>query len=491
MTFANDVSSNCVVPLAEGYNKHFRVQYKSDKAIRQIMQLPVVVFRLREKLFATEYRSDMNYDKFVQFINMLVPASVLSKGLSKESLKMLCDVASSEKDKKLIRVAATEAKAKLGVSDLVTERETVCKALKQYIDIRDAVDKVVRARDTASVEELGIHITYSDSDSDRCSDGDDIEVREASREGMIDITRTQSFESEHFDWNRCQEINGKGNTHNNNIQPTSSIKSAHLFGNSDAYNITKERTKAPEALFMPCFEHLLLLLRENDLNWFILVAEMKLKFHQLSSEAHDQLLLDFSEYLPSSDLTTEEEVVVEKTRQAFLALQRERSLNRCEENIDIIAADSESDNPEWVRLRNLLIFSDEVQKIKKQCAIFQRQRKRKIEKTMSSKCLLRRKAPPRASKSMKKFPDIRKVIEDFAQERRVGADSWRRTGLLTFSGNVKRGARVTYRRIKDHLEKTYHTKFGYGTVVQLCSVHNKRKLSSRRYLGWGGGGGSN
>ena len=137
-----------------------------------------------------------------------------------------------------------------------------------------------------------------------------------------------------------------------------------------------------------------------------------------------------------------------------------------------------------MRLKNLPIYSDEVKKkIKKQRAIFQRQRKRKIAKIMSSRCLLRRKTPPRASKTMKKFPDIGKVIENFARERRVGADSWRRTGLLTFSGNVKRGPRVTYRRIKDHLEKTYHTKFGYGTVVQLCSVHNKRKLSSRRYWG--------
>ena len=75
------------------------------------------------------------------------------------------------------------------------------------------------------------------------------------------------------------------------------------------------------------------------------------------------------------------------------------------------------------------------------------------------------------------------MLEGFARERRVGADSWRRTGLLTFSANVKRGPKITYSRIKDHLEKTYNTKFGYGTVVQLCSVHNKRKLSSRRYCG--------
>ena len=80
-------------------------------------------------------------------------------------------------------------------------------------------------------------------------------------------------------------------------------------------------------------------------------------------------------------------------------------------------------------------------------------------------------------------PDIGEVIERFARERRVGADSWRRTGLLTFSGNVKRGPKVTYRTIKEHLEHHYGRKFGYGTIVQLCSIHNKRKLSRKRYWG--------
>jgi hypothetical protein len=148
-----------------------------------------------------------------------------------------------------------------------------------------------------------------------------------------------------------------------------------------------------------------------------------------------------------------------------------------------IVSDSESDNPEdWISLRGKPLYSEEVKlKIKKQHAIFQRLRKRKVAKMLSSKCLLRRKTPPKVSKTVKKYPDIGKVIEDFARERRIGADSW--TGLLTFSGNIKHGPKLTYKRIKAHLEERYGTKFGYGTVVQLCSVHNKRKLSRKRYWG--------
>ena len=51
------------------------------------------------------------------------------------------------------------------------------------------------------------------------------------------------------------------------------------------------------------------------------------------------------------------------------------------------------------------------------------------------------------------------------------------------SGNAKGGSKITYNRIKEYLEKKNCTKFGYGTLVQLCVVHNRRKLSARRYWG--------
>ena len=38
-------------------------------------------------------------------------------------------------------------------------------------------------------------------------------------------------------------------------------------------------------------------------------------------------------------------------------------------------------------------------------------------------------------------------------------------------------------RIKEHLEKKYGVRFGYGTIVQLCFVKNKRRLSTKRYFG--------
>ena len=81
----------------------------------------------------------------------------------------------------------------------------------------------------------------------------------------------------------------------------------------------------------------------------------------------------------------------------------------------------------------------------------------------------------------KECPDIGKTIEDFVRKQGVGADSWRRTGVLTFDGNRHVGKKVTFCRIQDHLEAKYKRKFCYGTVVQLCIPRNKRRKSAARY----------
>ena len=72
------------------------------------------------------------------------------------------------------------------------------------------------------------------------------------------------------------------------------------------------------------------------------------------------------------------------------------------------------------------------------------------------------------------YPDIGKEIEDFVSARSVGADAWRRTGVLTFDGNKQVKQKVTYSRIKEHLEQLHKRKFSYGTVVQLCVARNRR-----------------
>ena len=76
--------------------------------------------------------------------------------------------------------------------------------------------------------------------------------------------------------------------------------------------------------FTPSYEHLLLVLRENKLNWFSFETEVELTFRNMTADVLDQMLLDFSDDLSESDLSPEEEQLVEQSRQAYLASRSER-----------------------------------------------------------------------------------------------------------------------------------------------------------------------
>ena len=121
------------------------------------------------------------------------------------------------------------------------------------------------------------------------------------------------------------------------------------------------------SVFYPSFQHLLLVLRENSLNCFSFVEELKLTLSNITEEALDQLLMGFVYFLSSSDLTPEEDAVVEQSWQAYLAQRRQTERENAE-----VTTDSESDNPEdWVQLRQAKTMNKDMQdKVKKQRQIF-------------------------------------------------------------------------------------------------------------------------
>ena len=133
--------------------------------------------------------------------------------------------------------------------------------------------------------------------------------------------------------------------------------------------------------------------------------------------------------------------------------------------------DSESDDPkDWVKLTTHGRSKSRVfqEKLKKKKAAFARLKERMIAKEVTRKALLKRKVPKSINKTLCKFPNIGKDIEAFAKENRIGADAWRHTRVLTFGGNLKLGPKITYNRIKQHLEKKVWHKnrvWNYCTVV--------------------------
>ena len=129
------------------------------------------------------------------------------------------------------------------------------------------------------------------------------------------------------------------------------------------------------------------ILRENNLNWFAFVGELEQLLQSYSSEILEQTLLDFSEFLPWSDLTDDEERLVEQSRQAYLQRQREYI---CSGNHDQIHTDSESDDPEaWVDVQDALTPEGQAL-IRKQRAIIQRKAMSEINKQIATRQILRK-----------------------------------------------------------------------------------------------------
>ena len=109
-----------------------------------------------------------------------------------------------------------------------------------------------------------------------------------------------------------------------------------------------------------------------------------------------------------------------------------------------------------------------IELIKKQRRILSSRTKGRVTKEIASECSLKRKIPKPVSSVLKEFSNIGTYIEEYVRGRRCGADAWRRTGVVTFNGNRKRGPKASYKRIQEHLKQKYQTKkIGYGTVVQL------------------------
>ena len=193
---------------------------------------------------------------------------------------------------------------------------------------------------------------------------------------------------------------------------------------------------------------------------------MLLQNHSLDTLSH--VLNDISDHLVNMDLTYEEKKKVEFSRQAYLKYERQKELHDESRIID-----DDSGNPD-----DLLTESIEVQ-VNKQQQLLKRQIKIILVSKKVEWRLLKRKLPKAVSRVLRKFPNIGSNIEEFVCSRKVSADAWRRTGVLTFDGNAKTGPKVTFKRIQEHLQQKYNTKLGY----ELCVVRNKHRLSANRHTG--------
>ena len=307
-------------------------------------------------------------------------------------------------------------------------------ALKDATEIREAVFELASIKERATLESFGIYVGHdsescTDEESENENDVGSDEIPACSFDVQADIENYASGEESDEsstcdgdcnedsaineqidngstgDINSCNEGLGSGSLvrATNSTRNENSVQSLqhgeevtrqkHLL---DPDNFSKETALVNPA---PTHDHLLSILRENNLNWFAFVGELEQLLQSYSSEGLEQTLLDFSEFLPWSDLTDDEERLVGQSRQAYLQRQREYI---CSGNHDQIHTDSESDDPEaWVDVQDALTPEGQAL-IRKQRAIIQRKAKREINRQIATRQILRRKVSKKISRTLAK-----------------------------------------------------------------------------------------
>ena len=224
------------------------------------------------------------------------------------------------------------------------------------------------------------------------------------------------------------------------------------------------------------------LLRACELNWFLFVEVLKQKLNSYTKAVIDQILLDFSGQLHLPKLNEREESIVEQSRQAYLLSERLQG-NHSDVDDDAIVSETEESSADWGKIHDYPLQTEARDIISQKVKQLKRNARRNATQRIADARFLRRKSGKNVGKILKECPGIGSTIENYVKNSGVGADSWRRTGILKFYGNRKVEQKATFSRIKEHLEQVYQRKFGYGTVVQLCVARNKRRLSANRYKG--------
>lgn len=259
------------------------------------------------------------------------------------------------------------------------------------------------------------------------------------------------------------------------------VRSLHFeWSDSEEDSDASDSERSEDVLLTDVVEdRLVQLLRSSDFNWFEFVSQAETTVLDAECGSYENLLQKFYCSLSKYGFTERE---VRLIKQSYLAFKNDKEQyayhrKKMERIInEEIMTDSESDNPD-------LYNKDQQEVLRKKIAAITRSAKRRAAKRIASRKYLQRSQSRRVRSITTQYPDIGTAIENFVQECNVGADAWRRTGVLTFDGNVKVKKKATYNRIREHLETRYGRHFSYGTVVELCVARNRRRKASHRYKG--------
>ena len=497
--------------------------YKADLARQRLLQMPLVCIRYGDvgatAWYLVEYNPGIDYLRFAQFLHAFVSNLCPKRqpAMDKRQVKSLLQLAQSSRERELIRYAVykssgvtqSTARKVYGFENMLQREKRIEECIAEAQSIHEAIDQLARTQDQAVLLACGIQLlsesdtedeTYDDSvsmDQDNPPTewahadvpGGELSVPPShlprgkqsvppshSSGGEQSVTQDHSPGGEQSVTQDHSPGGEQSVTQDHSPGGEQSVTQDHLLGGEGSMAVRN----FPELCDVKD------VLKQSHYNWFHVIDTLEsltyLQYdtssdlRQYADEVYEKIV---SRTLPPSDLAL--------LKQSYAAFNASKDDLETERDVRIlngdIVTDSESDCGEGYANLSSLASPEALQLITKKRKFLTRKVQRLKAKAIAERNFLGyRRTKPRKT-IVDQYPDIGKTIETFVEESNIGADSWRRTGVLTFDGNMRVRKKVTYSHIKKHLEETYRRKFSYGTTVQLCIARNKRRRAAQNYRG--------
>lgn len=399
--------------------------YSPDKARRKLLQIPVVAIRIGDVnkgnsfTILTESMHGVNYVRIGALINGLIETTAYAQ--AHPMLEKNCV-------KMLLEMAQTD-------------REREC---MRYAIYKSSAMSATQCRRNYGFENIT-------SRADRVEDA----IRT-----VRDIRET------------IEEV---ANVQDKSIMATFGLSTENINSSDDSCDEEEAYETAIVTPFTEVTDICKCTLMKSNFNWF-----QSVEYVEENIDKGDEILSGVRMNLSLFGFTKSQQELVIQSYEAFKACRQdayddERTARAV--NGDIVT-ESESDPNQYCEANHntkLLITN--------QMKVNRRRLRRKRAKLIADQRFLSKKASCKVNKILTECPDIGTEMEKYVTSHNIGADAWRRTGVLTFDGNTKLKSKVTYEGIRQHLQQLYKRKFSYGSIVQLCVSRNKRRSSSSRYKG--------
>ena len=162
LEFARLVKDGGIIEFAATYRTIYpHLVYKSDLAVRKMMQAPLCVFKMAtmgpgsEKLYVTEKIAGVDYSSFITLTKKVWQTQKPSTTLDKTALKELCNLTSSEKDKLLVKyvccksqnLSMNKARQLYGFWNFNQQKEKTNNALLEMREIYDVIEELAAIKE--------------------------------------------------------------------------------------------------------------------------------------------------------------------------------------------------------------------------------------------------------------------------------------------------------------------------------------------------------